>query len=153
MKIAHKKETAQPAAANNKLAKMPKPPGWFKCSATAKKIYTELAARLIEAHPMAEIDQYGVLMLAVAFEQYNWATAEIARKNSRTPGAGYVQHFATGASNISAELTVREKAHRQILELANRFGLTLRDRITLKTPNGDPAQLDFYELFTMKVAK
>lgn len=153
MKVAHKNEQNQPAQQPDKLTSMPKPPGWFKCSATAKRIYNDVAARLIEAHPMAEIDVYGVLMLAVALEQYNWATAEIERKNKQTPGAGYVQYFATGAANISAALSVREKAHRQILELANRFGLTLRDRVTLKTPNADPAQLDFYELFTMKVEK
>ena len=128
------------------LKTLPPAAVWMNASSKAKRIYKEIGNHLLETKKLKAFDTYALLMLSVALEQYAWAVGEIEKNNKTSLGSGYVQTYSTGAKNITAELVVRKEAYKQILELAGKFGLTLRDRITMeKGKNPNPNQLNLNE--------
>lgn len=122
------------------LDKLPKPPSFFKATPRKRKIYKFLGEGLINAKLLTELDTMVLWMLTDAVDQYVWAITEIERKNEETPGSGYIQTFASSASNISAEMSVKRDALKTIVELASKFGLTIKDRRGIM--GADPAQLE-----------
>jgi phage terminase small subunit len=153
MKIAHQNKKAtlrndRVKPDSEKLDKLPRPANWFECNERVKIIYRDIGKKLLEMRGMREFDSYALLMLATALDQYVYATREINRRENQEPGTGYIQTFLTGASNVSVEVTLRDRAFKQIIELASKFGLTLRDRMQMKTPQVDPDQIPLFDMFT-----
>lgn len=127
------------------LQQIGKPANWLNLSSHAKRIYAEVGEALIIEKRLKQIDCYALAMLAVELEAWAWANKTINAMNRKKPGSGYKQVYQTGATNITTELVIREKAFKRILELSVKFGLTTRDRLTLKDGASLGMQLDLFE--------
>jgi len=59
-----------------------------------------------------------------------------------------IQTFATGATNVSGYVTIREKMIKDMDELSKHFGFSFKDRSKLVEVNtSDPAQGDLFSGF------
>ena len=136
------------------VLELPKPPNWFNATAKTKKIYKEVGSHLVETKKLQKFDAYALMLLASALEQYSWALNAINEKNKTAPGSGYIQKFKSGAENISTELSVKRDAYKQIIELAGKFGLTIKDRAAMGR-NGHAAQteLPLFENYSFDIAQ
>jgi len=113
----------------NYLEKLPSP-GVLGSSMgdRSKKIYRHFGKMLMATGKLADLDVGNLVQLAVAWEKFIWAESEMARKNDVDFGSGYVQTFKAGATNITTEFSISEKAQDQILKLSKLFGLSMKDR-------------------------
>jgi phage terminase small subunit len=75
--------------------------------------------------------------------QFEWALREIQRLNNEKMGTGYIQKFSSGAKNISAEVTLKDKAEDSILKCCKIFGLDPKSDKDLKDVN--PGQYDLFD--------
>jgi phage terminase small subunit len=136
------------------IKELPKPANWFNASARAKKIYKEIGTHLLETKKLQVFDSYALVLLAVALEQYSWAVNEINEMNKNRPGSGYVQTYSTGAKNITAEVTVRKEAYKQIIELSSKFGLTIKDRHAMgRHANAAQTELPLFDNYSFDIAQ
>ena len=103
------------------IKKAPKAPAYF--NALTKKHFEDLAAILIKAEILKEKHLPTLEILAQNRAQHEFALSEIDRKNNEMYGSGYVQTFKTGATNVTAEVTLKEKAEKAMLQCLKLFGL------------------------------
>jgi phage terminase small subunit len=61
--------------------------------------------------------------LAQNASQHEFAIKQIQKKNREEMGSGFIQTFKTGASNITPEVTLKEKAEKTMLQVIKQFGL------------------------------
>ena len=94
----------------------------------AKKIYRHFGKLLLATGRLSKLDLGNLVQLAVAWEKFLWAEKQMAEKNNVDFGSGYVQTFKSGATNITTEFSISEKAQDQILKLSKLFGLSMKDR-------------------------
>ncbi|HET8886804.1 MAG TPA: P27 family phage terminase small subunit [Salinimicrobium sp.] len=112
----------------------------------AKNHFKRLAKILIASNRLKRIHVPALEILAVNAEQWEWALREIRDKNKDKPGSGYIQKYASGANNISAELSVKRDAEKAIMQCIKQFGLDPKSEKDLKATI-DPAQTDLFEEF------
>ena len=112
------------------LEKVKTPGKHFNAGMTdrAKKIYRYWAQKLISTKRLTEIDLPNLVALANSWDQYLWSLEAMAEKNGERMGAGYMQKFKSGATNITTEYSIMEKSLDQITKLSKIFGLSFRDR-------------------------
>lgn len=142
MKTVFKKE--QIPVGVKKLKTIPNPPVYLDSS--AKKHYKKMAEILIKADRLSELFLPALEVFADAMAQFEWAIREINRKNKKRTGSGYIQNYATGATNISSELVVKREAESTLFKCFKQFGMEPRSEKELKS-NTDPAQMDLFEQF------
>lgn len=132
MEIVHK------GRGSDLISVAPKPPTYL--SSKAKKHYYNLAKILIAAGVLKERHLPTLEILADSKAQYEFALREINRKNKEKRGTGFIQTFKSNASQISAEITLKEKAVKSMIQCIRLFGL---DPKSEKELNQEPAnQLD-----------
>jgi P27 family predicted phage terminase small subunit len=116
------------------LSKVPAAPAYF--DAASKRHWKSLAKTLIGAQILKTIHLPTLEILATSAGQREYAIREINKKNKKRPGTGFIQTFASGANNISAEVTLKEKAEKTMLQCIKQFGL---DPKSEKELNLEPA--------------
>ena len=136
----------------NSVVKMLKPKKEFSKSAPkrlglslpARKIYSELVEKIGESLKLERLHEEVLGMLAEEIYTWVWANEAIQKKNKTLMGAGYIQTFKTGATNITTEMAVRNTALKNIANLSKKFGLTVRDLKEIGEV-GDQNQLSFLD--------
>lgn len=103
------------------LSVVPKPPAYF--DGPTKRHYSKIAKALIGAQLLKTIHLSALEILAQNAAQHEFAIKAIHKKNTRKAGTGYIQTFKTGASNITPEVTLKEKAEKTMLQVIKQFGL------------------------------
>jgi len=126
------------------LKEMPKPASYL--GTRAKFHFKRTAKILIAADKLKKIHLQALELMAVNLEQWEWSLKEIQRKNKKKRGTGWVQTYATGASNISVEVTLKRDAEKAIMQCIKQFGLDPKSEKEL-TREIDPAQGDLFEGF------
>lgn len=119
------------------------PPPRQHLSTEAKAGYRWMGTMLCQAQRMKSYYVPTLEVFGDAYAQWQWAVAEIKRKNKMAPGSGYVQYFGNGTSNITGAMTVKKQAVDQMLHCCKLFGLDPKSEKELKS-TGDPAQGDLF---------
>ena len=118
-----------------------------------KKAYKFMGELLIKvdrlkAHHLPLLESF-----AVYHAQWKYACNEINQLNRLEPGKGFIQRFATGARNISPEVTLRDNAFDGMLKCSKQFGLDPKSEKDIKAAE-DSGQLDlFQQLLELKKAR
>ena len=125
------------------LAELPTAPSHFIHA--QKLMWKKIGTMLIEAEILKGKHLQILEMFALYMDQCTWATKEINRLNKLKRGRGYIQTYVTGARNISPEVTLRDKATREIFICLKRLGLDPKSEKDIKPGQGvDPSQIDIW---------
>jgi len=132
------------------LDKVPSPGKHLNVSMTprARKLYEHFGAKLVQTGRLTELDLGYLVNLANAWDKYIWAEQEMARKNAEAPGAGYIQTFKSGATNITTEFSIAKEAQDQIMKISKQFGMGFRDRHSISgyLSDSDPQQTSIWDV-------
>lgn len=129
------------------LLECPKAPVYL--TDAAKKHWKAMGSVLAKRERLKDSYLSALEVYAEAMAQWEWSVREIQRLNKIKPGKGYIQKFKSGAKNISAEVTLKDKAEDSILKCCKIFGLDPKSEKDLKDTN--PGQYDlFSDLMKMK---
>lgn len=132
-------------AGKDTLAKLPTAPKYLSEEAVIH--WKKMGRYLIKVDRLKETYLAALEIYANAAAQYQWATEEINRKNGQKPGSGFMQTFASQATNISTEITLRNNAEKILFQCFKQFGLDPKSDKELKgTPAGN-GQLDLFKQF------
>jgi len=101
-------------------------------SAAAKKGYKMMGQWLCNADRLKTYFLPLLEIFAEAYAEWEWSCNEINRKNKHRMGSGYIQVFATGATNITGEMSVRKNAASAMWQCAKQFGLDPKSEKELK---------------------
>lgn len=127
------------------LDKLPAPMAKFNLSKDQKFWYKYFGEQLISSKKLTKPDLVHLHRLATTIDFYIQAEAEI---NSRGFQGGLIQTFATGATNVSGYVTIREKMIKDMDELSKHFGFSFKDRSKLtEVKTSDPGQGDLFSGF------
>jgi P27 family predicted phage terminase small subunit len=115
--------------------------------AAAKKCYKEVGNFLAKIDRLRETNLHTLESFATAYSQYVFACGAINRKNKNEYGSGYIQKFESGASNVSTEVVLRDKATVIMLNCSKLFGLDPKSEKELKgmVDSGQLNMLDDFE--------
>jgi P27 family predicted phage terminase small subunit len=122
------------------LSKVPKPPVYM--TDEGKKHYEKIGSVLAKNDLLKEKYLQALEVISEAMAQWEFALREIKKANKEKLGSGYVQKFASGASNVSVYVTLKDKAEDSILKAAKVFGLDPKSEKELKIEGG---QLDLFQ--------
>lgn len=127
------------------LDKLPSPLAKFNLTKDQKFWYKFFGEQLVSSKKLTRPDLVHLHRLSTSIDYYIQAEAEI---NSRGFVGGLIQTFATGAANVSAYVTIREKMIKDMDELSKHFGFSFKDRNKLvEVKTSDPAQGDLFAGF------
>ena len=124
------------------INKLPAPPRYF--DVVTKKNYARIGKILIASNILKPRHIPALEIMAVEYAQFEYAIKAINTANRKRKGSGYIQTFSTGAKNISAEVTLKEKAEKQIFICLRRFGLDPKSEKELDASE-DPNQTNLLE--------
>ena len=124
------------------IKKLPTSPRWF--CAIAKKNYLRMGKVLISSNILKSRHIPTLEILAVEMAQFEFAVKAINTANRKKKGSGYIQIFSTGAKNISVEVSLKEKAEKQMFLCLRRFGLDPKSEKELDASE-DPNQTNLLE--------
>lgn len=128
------------------LTEVPKAPVYL--TDEAKKHWNEVGGILAKNDLLKEKFLTHLEVFSEAKAQWEFALREIKKANKEKYGTGYFQKFASGASNVSVFVSLKEKAIDDIMKCCKAFGLDPRSEKDLKIETG---QLDlFAELMKQK---
>lgn len=113
-------------------------------SANAKKGYKIMGQFLAQAERLKSYYLPTLEIFAEAYAEWEWACLEINRKNKQKPGSGYMQTFATQATNITTEMAIRGRAAASMWQCAKQFGLDPKSEKELKNAT-EGGQLNLFE--------
>ena len=122
------------------LIKVPKAPIYL--TDEAKKHYKSMGNLLATNELLKSKFLPALEVYAEAMAQWEFSLSEIKKANKEKIGSGYFQKFASGASNVSVYVTLKDKAEDSILKCCKIFGLDPRSEKDLKVEIGQ------YDLFT-----
>jgi len=109
------------------LENLPKLESWMKLPAKAKKIYAWLGLEFIETKKLKAVHINHLAMLANEIYTYWFANEEIMKREKKQVGSGLIQVFQSGAANVTAYYTLREKSLKHVLTLGKQFGMSIKD--------------------------
>lgn len=124
------------------LNEVPKAPVYL--SDDAKKHWHEMGSVLAKNDLLKEKFLAALQVYAEAMAQWEFALREIKKCNKEKFGSGYIQKFASGASNVSVYVTLKDKAEESILKCCKIFGLDPKSEKDLKA-TGDAGQFSLFE--------
>ncbi|MDH7444662.1 P27 family phage terminase small subunit [Aquimarina sp. 2201CG14-23] len=126
------------------MDEIPTPPTYL--GTKAKSHFKNFGKILIGNKQLKRIHLPALAVMSENFEQWEWAVKEIRSKNKKKHGSGYIQKFATGAKNISVEVTLKRDAEKAIMQCFKQFGLDPKSEKELKGAM-DPDQGDLFTGF------
>ena len=129
---------------NDVLKKVPKPPVYL-CT-VGKKYFERNAKILVDAKILKNRHLEALGILADNLAQKEWAIREIRRLNREKPGKGFIQKFATGAKNVSVEITLRNTAEKRILECLSLFGMDPKSERAIAPKDNGQMEFNFEDL-------
>lgn len=121
------------------LTQIPEAPSYF--DGPTKRHWKKISKVLITAKVLKSIHLKALEILAQNSAQHEFALKEIHRKNNAKRGSGYIQKFSTGATNISPEVTLKEKAENKMLQVIKQFGLDPKSEKDLNIENTNQTDL------------
>lgn len=120
------------------------PPAPKHLSTGAKKGYKMMGEFLAQAGRLKSYFLPLLEIFAEAYAEWEWACVEINRKNKIKPGSGYMQTFATQATNITTEMAIRGRAAVSMWQCAKQFGLDPKSEKELKNVT-ETGQMNLFE--------
>lgn len=124
------------------LTSLPAPDKKFNLTEDQKYWYKYFGKQLIESKKLTKPDLVHLHRLAKSVDYYIQAEKHIDELGYFD---GLVQVFKTGATNVSAHVTLRDKMLADIDSLSSHFGFSFKDRSKLKEQTTNPGQLDIWE--------
>ena len=128
--------------ANGNLSQVPKPPVYL--SDAAKEHYKLMAKKLIKVERLKETYLSALEIYAEAMSQWEFANRRIREMNKKDLGSGYIQTYSTGATNITTEMSIRDKSIKILFDCFKQFGLDPSSDKGLKQ-EGNPNQLNAFD--------
>lgn len=141
----HKKEKQQLYEA---LEKLPRPMSQMNLNKAQKKWWYWFGYEFVKTGQFTKLDMMHLQKAAVWMDARCQAVQQIGEKGYV---GGLVQYFTSGASNVSAHVSIMEKADRHLDEVSAHFGLSIKDRQKLKVEEVDDNQLSLFEQFAEKL--
>lgn len=129
------------------LSKLPAPSRFLDVN--SKKYYKKIGKILITSETLKEIHLVTLEVLSTNLSQWEFAVKAIAKKNRKNLGDGYIQKYATGATNLSTELVIKRDAEKAIEKSIAAFGMDPQSEKKLKQQI-DPNQGDLFNEFMNK---
>ena len=126
------------------ITKLPAASGKFNLTKDQKFWYRYYGEQLVSSNKLTKTDLFHLHRLAQSIDYYLQAEEEISKRGYN---GGLVQTYTSGAANVSAHWTLREKCLKDIDEISKHFGFSFKDRAKLVQIKEDPAQLDFFDEF------
>jgi P27 family predicted phage terminase small subunit len=127
-------EVAHIGKGKDTLLEVPKAPVYL--TDEAKKHYSEMGSVLCKNDLLKEKFLPALQVYAEAMAQWEFSLREIKKANKQKYGTGYFQKFASGASNVSVYITLKDKAEDSILKCCKIFGLDPKSEKDLKMETG-----------------
>ena len=128
------------------LKKLPAPMKRFCLSKDQNFWYNHFGKILVDSKKLTDPDLIHLHGLAKSIDYMIQAENKI---NEKGYNGGLVQTFTSGATNISANMTVREKMLKEIDNYSKHFGFSFKDRMKLNEKDNDSNQLSLFELEKM----
>jgi hypothetical protein len=125
------------------LKKLPAPLKKFSLNADQVSWYKYFGKILISSKKLTEPDLIHLHSLAKCVDYLIQAETEISKLGYY---GGLIQKYVSGATNISAHLTLREKMLKEIDDYSKHFGFSFKDRMKLTENNTMPQQYSLWEL-------
>lgn len=125
------------------LKKLPAPIKKFNLNKDQTFWYNHIGKILIETNKLTQPDLIHLHAFARSIDYYLQAEEKINENGY----PGLVQTFASGASNVSGHVTLREKMLKEIDNYSRHFGFSFKDRHKL---NEQPQQTNQLSLFEME---
>jgi phage terminase small subunit len=128
------------------LKKLPAPMKRFGLTKNQIFWYNHFGRILIDSKKLTDPDLIHLHALAKSIDYMLQAEEKI---NEKGYNGGLVQTFTSGATNISAHMTVREKMLKEIDNYSKHFGFSFKDRMKLNEESGPSNQYSLFELEKM----
>ena len=128
------------------LKKLPAPMKRFGLTKNQIFWYNHFGKILIDSKKLTDPDLIHLHALAKSIDYMLQAEEKI---NEKGYNGGLVQTFTSGATNISAHMTVREKMLKEIDNYSKHFGFSFKDRMKLNEESGPSNQYTLFELEKM----
>jgi len=142
---------AETKKSNNNLyeiiTKLPGAHSKFNLTKDQKFWYKFYGEQLVSSSKLTKTDLFHLHRLAKSIDYF--IQAEDAMNELGYEG-GLVQTYKSGAANVSAHWTLREKCLKDIDEISKHFGFSFKDRAKLTQIKEDPQQLDIFNNFFEK---
>lgn len=100
--------------------------------AEGKKAYKAMGELLIKADRLKAYMLPVLEIYAAAHAQWVYACRAISEMNKKKAGAGFIQVFSSGATNITTQVSLRNDAAATMLKCSKQFGLDPRSEKELK---------------------
>ena len=115
----------------------------------SKKYYQKIGKILITSETLKQVHLVTLEVLATNLAQWEFAVKAIAKKNRKKMGAGFIQTYSTGATNITSELVLKRDAEKAIEKSIAAFGMDPQSEKKLKQVV-DPGQGNLFPEFMKK---
>ncbi len=130
------------------LEELPKPLVQMKLSRSQKKWWYWFGYEFVGTNQFTKLDLAHLQKAAI------WMDARcqaIEQMNQKGYVGGFVQYFSSGASNVSAHISILEKSDKHLDEVSAHFGLSIKDRQKLNIEETPDNQLSLFEQFAEKI--
>ncbi|MCG7502411.1 P27 family phage terminase small subunit [Tenacibaculum sp. Mcav3-52] len=124
------------------LEELPKPETSMKLNAKQKKWWYWFGYEFVKTKQFSKLDLTHLQKAAIWMDARCLAIAEINKKGYH---GGMVQTFLSGANNVSAHISILEKADKHLDEVSAHFGLSIKDRQKLKVDDTVGGQLNLFD--------
>jgi phage terminase small subunit len=157
MEVVHNKPTGNNENENRQVEKeklyevlenLPKPMVQMKLSRSQKKWWYWFGYEFVSTKQFTKLDLTHLQKAAFWMDARCQAVEQINQKGYK---GGLVQYFASGASNVSAHISILEKADKHLDEVSAHFGLSIKDRQKLKVEEIADNQLSLFEQFAERI--
>lgn len=125
------------------LEELPKPETSMKLNAAQKKWWYWFGYEFVKTNQFSKLDLTHLQKAAIWMHARCLAIAEINKKGYH---GGMVQTFNSGANNVSAHISILEKADKRLDEVSSHFGLSIKDRQKLKVDESTSGQLGLFDV-------
>ena len=129
------------------LKKLPAPMKKMNLSKEQCYWYNYYGQLLVDSNKLTSPDLLHLHQLARSVDYLLLAEFKI---NEKGYNGGLVQTFASGASNVSGHVTLREKMLKEIDNYSKHFGFSFKDRMKIQEPEKETNQLSLWELEKLK---
>lgn len=126
------------------ITKLPAPIKRFNLTKNQVFWYKYYGDQLISSNKLTKTDLFHLHRLAQSIDYYLQAEEEMSKRGYH---GGLIQTYVSGATNVSAHWTLREKCLKDIDEISKHFGFSFKDRAKLTQIKEDPGQLDIFTEF------
>jgi len=151
--VAHKAngpiQTNEETSLYEVLKELPKPSPQFKLSSKQKFWWYYFGKEFLHTRQLTLLDLTHLQKAAFWMDARAQAYKEIQTQGYK----GLVQKFPSEATNITGHVSIVEKADKHLDEVSAHFGLSIRDRQKLKTPDAPENQLSLFESLAQKLAQ